>query len=89
VETARTLHRGSPREDTQDFLEAVHRIMTLERRSDEVHRAVKALVPSLPGAYGGLYGYIECARNLEAATDALMHSALKLREAVLGELVVL
>jgi uncharacterized protein Yka (UPF0111/DUF47 family) len=89
VETARTLHRGSPREDTQDFLEAVHRIMTLERRSDEVHRAVKALVPSLPGAYGGLFGYIECARNLEAATDALMHSALKLREAVLGELVVL
>jgi len=88
VETARTLHRGSPREDTQDFLEAVHRIMTLERRSDETHRAVKSLVPAQHGAYGALFGFIECARNLEAATDALMHTALHLRDAVLGELVV-
>lgn len=88
VETARTLHRGSPREDTQDFLEAIHRIMTLERRGDEVHRAAKALVPAQPGAYGALFGFIECARNLEAATDALMHTALHLRDAVLGELVV-
>jgi uncharacterized protein Yka (UPF0111/DUF47 family) len=88
VETARTLHRGSPREDTQDFLEAIHRIMTLERRSDEIHRAAKALVPSLPGGFGALFGFMECARNLEAATDALMHTALQLRDAVLGELVV-
>ena len=88
VETARTLHRGSPREDTQDFLEAIHRIMALERRSDEVHRAAKGLVPAHPGEFGGLFGFIECARNLEAATDALMHTALQLRDAVLGELVV-
>jgi uncharacterized protein Yka (UPF0111/DUF47 family) len=88
VETARTLHRGSPREDTQDFLEAIHRIMTLERRSDETHRAVKSLVPQQPGNFGALFGFIECARNLEAATDALMHTALHLRDAVLGDLVV-
>ena len=88
VETARTLHRGSPREDTQDFLEAIHRIMSLERRCDEVHRAAKALVPAQAGEFGSLFGFIECARNLEAATDALMHTALQLRDAVLGELVV-
>jgi uncharacterized protein Yka (UPF0111/DUF47 family) len=88
VETARTLHRGSPREDTQDFLEAIHRIMTLERRSDEIHRAAKTLVPSRSGSYGALFGFIECAGNLEAAIDALMHTALHLRDAVLGELVV-
>jgi uncharacterized protein Yka (UPF0111/DUF47 family) len=88
VETARTLHRGSPREDTRDFLEAIHRIMTLEHRSDESHRAAKSLVPGQAGEYGSLFGYIECARNLEAATDALMHTALRLRDAVMGELVV-
>ena len=88
VETARTLHRGSPREDTQDFLEAIHRIMTLERRCDEIHRAAKSLVPAQPGSYGTVFGFIECARNLEAATDALMHTGLHLRDAVLGELVV-
>jgi uncharacterized protein Yka (UPF0111/DUF47 family) len=88
VETARTLHRGSPREDTQDFLEAIHRIMGLERRSDDVHRAAKALVPAQSGDFGSLFGFIECARNLEAATDALMHTGLQLRDAVLGELVV-
>jgi hypothetical protein len=88
VETARTLHRGSPREDTQDFLEAIHRIMTLERRSDEIHRSVKSLVPQQAGNFGALFGFIECARNLEAATDALMHTGLHLRDAVLGDLVV-
>ena len=44
--------------------------------------------PAQPGDFGSLFGFIECARNLEAATDALMHTALKLRDAVLGELVV-
>lgn len=88
VETARTLHRGSPREDTQDFLEAIHRIAALERRGDEIHRAAKLLVPAQDGAFGRIFGFIECARCLEAATDALMHAALSLRDAVLGELVV-
>lgn len=88
VETARTLHRGSPREDTQDFLEAIHRIMTLESRSDEVHRAAKSLVPARTGDFGSLFGFIECAANLEAANDALMHSGLELRDYVLGEMVV-
>ncbi|MGE0358479.1 MAG: DUF47 domain-containing protein [Burkholderiales bacterium] len=88
VETARTLHRGSPREDTQDFLEAIHRIMTLEQRSDEVHRAAKGLVPTHPGGFGVLFGFIECARNLESANDALMHTGIQLRDYVLGEMVV-
>jgi len=88
VETARTLHRGSPREDTHDFLEAIHRIMTLEQRSDEVHRAAKGLVPAHAGGFGALFGFIECARNLESANDALMHTGIELRDYVLGEMVV-
>jgi uncharacterized protein Yka (UPF0111/DUF47 family) len=86
VETARALGRGSPREDRQDFLEAIHRIMSLEHRSDEVHRAAKALVPAHGGGFALLYPYIECARNLEAASDALMHTGLQLRDFVLSEM---
>jgi uncharacterized protein Yka (UPF0111/DUF47 family) len=88
VETARTLHRGSPREDRQDFLEAIHRIMSLEHRSDAAHRAAKSLVPAHGGAFPALFAYIECARNLEAASDALMHTGLQLRDFVLGEMAV-
>jgi uncharacterized protein Yka (UPF0111/DUF47 family) len=88
VETARTLHRGSPREDTQDFLEAIHRVMTLERRSDQAHRDAKSIVPAQPGDFGRVFGFLESARDLEGANDSLMHVGLQLRDYVLGEMVV-
>jgi uncharacterized protein Yka (UPF0111/DUF47 family) len=83
LETARELRRGSPREDMQDFLAAVHRIVTSERRSDEAQRAVKTAL--LAGAldFRQFYAMAECARNLESAADGLMHSALMLRDYVL------
>ena len=34
-----------------------------------------------------LYAFAECARNLEAAADALMHAGLRLRDQVLDDMV--
>ena len=86
LETARSVRRGGPRGDTQDFLESIHRIMATERHSDDAQRAVKRVMVAQARDFRELYAFAECARNLEAAADALMHTALQLRDYVLGTL---
>lgn len=86
LETARILRRGGPREDVQDFLEAIHRIMVVERQSDGAQRAVKLALSREAADFRRLYAFSECARNLEAAADALMHAGLRLRDQVLADL---
>jgi hypothetical protein len=41
LECARGIRPGGPREDLQDFLEAIHHIMAAERQADEAHRGFK------------------------------------------------
>lgn len=84
LETARSVRRRGPRENTQDFLESIHRIMAAERQSDDAQRAVQRAALAHATDFRALYAVTECARNLEAAADALMHTALKLRDYVLG-----
>jgi uncharacterized protein Yka (UPF0111/DUF47 family) len=83
---AGTLHRANSPEDVQDFLAAIHRIVATEHASDEAHRDVRrALAAAGIAEPSVLFATVECARNLEAAVDALMHTALSLRDHVLGE----
>jgi uncharacterized protein Yka (UPF0111/DUF47 family) len=84
LECARDVRRGCPREDLQDFLEAVHQIMAAERRSDDAHRSFKRALVVAGDAFPQRFASTECARNLEAAADALLHTALKLRDHVLA-----
>lgn len=86
LEAARLLHRASSPEDVQDFLGAIHRIVATEHASDTAHRDFKRALAGagMPEA-GVLFATVECARNLEAAVDALMHTALSLRDHVIGE----
>ena len=88
VATAGHVHRGGEREDTQDFLAAVHRIMVIEQRSDDAQRAVKTGLMQSAADFRQLYVFAEAARSLEEAADALMHAALLLRDYVLGEAMV-
>lgn len=85
LETTRYLHRGGQREDMQDFLEAVHRIIAVEQQTDEAQRSAKRAL--VEGDYGEkeLYVYTGTVKSLEASADALMHAALMLRDYVLGE----
>lgn len=86
VESSRDLKRGSPRADIQDFLEAVHRVVDAEHRSDVQHRGVKCALVAEAGIEARvLYAFAECARNLEEAADALTHTVLTLRDFVLEE----
>jgi uncharacterized protein Yka (UPF0111/DUF47 family) len=88
VENARYVHRGSSREDMQDFLEAIDKIITIERQTDDWNRKVKASLMKEATDYKQLHIFSETARNLEQAADSLMRVALILRDYVLGEVMI-
>jgi len=82
--TARHVRRGGDRDDMRDFLEAVHRITTVEHESDQAQRSIKSALLAAESDARGVFVVAEVARNLEEAADALMHSGLVLREHVMG-----
>ena len=84
---SRHARRGVPREDMDDFLQAVHAIRTMEHASDLAEREVKRTLAADPRPFGEVFGIVEAARNLEEAADGLMHVALLLRDHVLGKVV--
>jgi len=71
------------REDMQELLETIHHIVALERESDTVHRQVKVALASQSIQMARFYAVSQCACNLEAAMDQLMHVALTLRDYLL------
>jgi CHAD domain-containing protein/uncharacterized protein Yka (UPF0111/DUF47 family) len=85
VENARRLHRGSPREHIDDFLEAVDRTLTLEHETDAAHRHAQAGILSFAGDYKRWHLVNGIADKLEEVADALLRSALVLRDYILGE----
>ncbi len=83
----REVQRGGPREDMDGFLEAVHRVVDLERETDEVQRSVHGALVTAVDAAGELFVLVEATRALEEAADALMHAARRLRAHILDEVV--
>ena len=80
VMLGREVQRGGPREDMDAFLEAVHRIVALERETDEIERSVHAALVEEVDAAGELFVLVEATRALEEAADSLMHAARRLRD---------
>ena len=56
-------------------------------QSDGAQRSVKLALARETADFRRLYAFAECARNLEAAADALMHAGLRLRDQVLASAV--
>ena len=88
LETARFVRRGAAREDMQDFLEAIHRIMAVEHQTDTVERGVEAALVAGVQDFRQLYVLTETAKNLEQAADGLMHVGLKMRDHALGQVMI-
>jgi len=84
---SRHARRGVPREDMDDFLQAVHAIRTMEHASDLAEREVKRTLASDSRPFAEVFGIVEAARNLEEAADGLMHVALLLRDHVMGKVI--
>lgn len=85
--SSRHLRRGAPREEMEDFLQAVHAIRTMEHASDQAEREVKRTLATGSQPYAEVFGVVEAARNLEEAADGFMHVALLLRAHVMGQVV--
>ena len=85
VENARSIYRGSSREQVADFLEAVDRTMTAEHQSDDAHRSAQASVLGFAGDFKQWNLVSGVADKLEETADALMRSVLLLRDYILGE----
>jgi uncharacterized protein Yka (UPF0111/DUF47 family) len=85
VENARRLHRGSPRDQVADFLEAVDRILTVEHQTDTAHRRAQARILDFAGDFKQWHVVNSIADKMEEAADVLLRSALVLRDYILGE----
>jgi uncharacterized protein Yka (UPF0111/DUF47 family) len=87
IEAARHVHRDGAREDLQDFLEAVDRVVALEHETDAAQRNVIStlIVEALDSRT--LQLLLSLASVLEAAADALSRSALMLRDHLLDKVV--
>jgi uncharacterized protein Yka (UPF0111/DUF47 family) len=87
VEAASHVHRAGAREDLQDFLEAVDRIVGIEHETDAGQRAMtSALILGAPD-FRALQLLLFLSNALEEAADALLRSALILRDHLLNEVV--
>ena len=86
VEIAREVVGGSGPEDLEDFLVAVDRVASLEHEADDEHRAARAALVTRAPEFRSLYLADGISRGAEEATDALMRSALGLRDHVLSTL---
>ena len=78
---------GGAREDMDAFLEAVYSVVSLERDADQAQRDVHAAIVEQQCEATELFVLVEVTRGLEEAADALMHSAQRLRDQVLGGVV--
>lgn len=86
VEIARLVVDGAVPEDLEDFLVAVDRVTTLEHDADAADRAARAALVADAPEFRSLYVSVSVVRGVEEAVDALMRSALGLRDHILGAL---
>jgi uncharacterized protein Yka (UPF0111/DUF47 family) len=87
VETASHIHRDGAREDMQDFIEAVDRLVGIEHETDEIERSAAALLILEAPDFRVLHLLTQFASAFEQAADALSLSALMLKDHLLNDVV--
>ena len=88
IKALSTLRAGTPgasREDTMDFLEAIHRIAAVEHEADTTRRRIAGMLARSAVDARQLYVTSECAARLERASDSLLRVAFRLRDHVLRD----
>ncbi|MBV8538734.1 MAG: DUF47 family protein [Alphaproteobacteria bacterium] len=88
IEAASQVRRDGPREDLQDVLEAVDRIVAIEHETDAAERSVtRALLLDAPD-FRVLHLLAALARTLEETADGMSRCGLKLRDHLLDDVMV-
>jgi uncharacterized protein Yka (UPF0111/DUF47 family) len=86
VENARGIHRSGSPDDMHDFLQSIHHITVIEQESDAMERAVRKALVCATLDYRQAFVIAECAKKLESAADALMHTGMVLRDQILSRI---
>jgi uncharacterized protein Yka (UPF0111/DUF47 family) len=89
VDSAQHARRGAVGAELRAFLDAVERVVTIERESDDAERQAEAALMACQGIDArALVVAAHAVEHLESATDALMHAALTLRDHALGAVMI-
>jgi len=87
LELARLVLDDARPDDIQDFLLAIDRVVEFEHDADRADRAARAATTVAAPDFRSLQVANDVSRATEDATDALMRSALQLRDRVLAEVI--
>ncbi len=88
LEIARDVRRNGTREDVQEFLVAVDRVITMEHESDDAERGATAAALTDAGSFQALHLSSEIAHAIEASVDVIGRCALMVKDAVMSEMVI-
>jgi uncharacterized protein Yka (UPF0111/DUF47 family) len=87
LELARLVLDDARPDDIEDFLLAIDRVVELEHDADHADRAARAAVTVSASDFRTLQVANDISRAVEDATDALMRSALQLRDRVVADVI--
>ncbi len=87
LEIARLVLDDARPDDIEDFLLAIDRVVELEHDADRADRTARASITVAAPDFRTLQVVNDISRALEDATDALMRSALQLRDRILAEVI--
>ena len=80
------LHKGYSREEMQDFIRAIDRVISCEQEADDALRNAERIILMEAGDFKEMRVFFEIARFLEDSTNSLMKAAFVLKENVLESL---
>ena len=80
---AQFIHRGYSREEMQDFLRPVDRVISLERECDDALRQSEKIILQESTDHKELQVFLEIARNIEESTNSLMKAVYVIRDTTL------
>ena len=80
---AQYVQKGYTREDIEDFLAPVDRILNLERDEDGAYRAVERVIMKESTDFKQFWALLSLARVIERSTNSLMKAAYIMRDHVL------
>lgn len=87
IENSKILDKGSTREEIDDFLRAVDRIITIEHNADDLNRTVSSSIMKNSSNFKQLHILDKISDLIESATDSLMKSALIIKNYTLEEII--
>ena len=76
IENAKIIDKWSNREEIDDFLQTIDKIITIEHQADDVNRKVNVAIMNESNNFKQLHVLSEISRNVEDVTDSLMKSAV-------------